>query len=297
MTYSGYGGSVVKPFYGRVVFKKIYGSGPFTLGSQVVIPFASAQPRNPRNIAYLTGVNASGYVTGDVPGRRTPSLTVSTVLKQSFMTAALFNSLLMAVDANGDTDVWAILLDDLFQPETYDGAKCAGIQLQQSAQGGPIGMTMGFISQYGWVDGANENTGALYGPTTFTSTSTDAGEAEDVTKVSWAGTADLVSGFSMNLVRPQNYIFYDDQTLSPSGVASGMFTGNLTTVQSTKYSVTPGTSATLNIGIATHGLACSILVKKDGDIRDFNMANRMQASTYTLYDSGAGGNPLVIAAL
>jgi hypothetical protein len=297
MTFSAYGGNVVKPFYGRVVFKKIFGSGPFSTGTQIVIPFASAGPRNPRNIQYLTGVNASGFVTGDVPGRRTPSVTVSTVLKQSFLTADFLNSLIMSVDSNGDTDVWAVLLDDGFQPETYDGAKCAGIQLQQSAQGGPIGMTIGMISQYGWVNGANENTGALFPATTFTSTTTDAGQAEDVTKVNWSGTADLVSGFSCNLVRPQSYIFYDDQTLSPSGVASGMFTGNLTTVQSTKYTVTPGTSATLDIGITGFGISCDILVNKDNDVREFTMANRMQQSTFTLFDVSAGGNPFTISAL
>src|ERR1700722_13136605 len=127
-----YGGNVVKPYLGRIALKKLAGAGPVTEGTQITIPHASAQPRNPLNTTYLSGINSSGFLSGDVAGKRTPSCAIATVVKtSSFFTANLLNSLILSTDANGDTDVWAILLDDLYAADVYDAAKCAGLHLRQ----------------------------------------------------------------------------------------------------------------------------------------------------------------------
>src|SRR5580658_1844517 len=96
-----YGGNVVKPFLGRVVLKKLSGAGPVAAGTQITIPHASAQPRNPMNISYLMGINSTGFPSGDVQGKRTPSCTITTVVKtSSYFTANLMNSLILSADAN-----------------------------------------------------------------------------------------------------------------------------------------------------------------------------------------------------
>lgn len=288
-----YGGNVVKPYLGRVALKKLAGAGPISVGTQITIPNASASPRNPLNTAYLTGVNSSGYPSGAVAGKRTPSCTLTTVVKTgSFFTADLINSLILATDSNGDTDVWAILLDDLYAPQVYDGAKCAGIHLRQYARGGPIALSFGFTSMYG--DG--ENPGTLFGPTGFSSSVEDAGPATDITKVSYGGTADLVSAFAMDLVRPQSYVFYDDGTEFPAGIASGIFTGTMAVTQSVKYSASWSDSGVINIGQGGAGVAITAHVNRKQDVKEFKTDSRTVVRTYQLYNS-SGGSPLSVAAL
>lgn len=300
MSYN-YGGDVVHPYLGRVVLKKLDGGGPVSVGTQVVIPHAAAMPRNPQNISYYTGVNSSAYVSGDNQGKKTPSCTITTVANAAFLTAANLNSLIMyistgsysATNDKGNTDTWSILLDDLYNPLVYDGAKCASIQLRQQSTGGPIAISLAFLCQYG----DSENDGSLYPLTTFTSSSIEAGQIMDVTQVSWASTADKVQSLDVNLVRPQGYVFYDDGTRYAAGIASGMFGGDLTISQSTKYSTTPTTGFTLNIGTTGNGISCAGLTKLNEYVQDLTMAPRTRVSQYSLYDSTNGGNPFTITAL
>jgi hypothetical protein len=255
-----YGGSVVKPYLGRIVMIKLAGAGPLAVGAIVVIPYASAFPRNPKNNSYLTGVNSAGAVSGDVPGKKSPSLTLTTVVKTaSFFTAAFLNSLILATDANGDTDTWAILLDDKYLPLVYDGSKCAGVRLQQISQGGPMALSLAFVSVYG----DSENPGTVFPATTFTATSVDAGQATDVSKITYGGTADLVAMLDLNLVRPQGHVFYDDGTLFPAGVASGIFAGSAEITQSLKFASSWGTSGTVKIGTVGAGVNIALLAKLD----------------------------------
>ena len=287
-----YGGNVVKPFLGRVALKKLSGAGPVTVGTQITIPHASAQPRNPTNVSYLTGINSSGYPSGNVAGKRTPSCTITTVVKtSSFFTANLLNSLILLIDANGDSDVWAILLDDLYAADVYDGAKCAGVHLRQFAKGGPMALSLAFVSMYG----DNENSGAIFPATTFTSSSGDPGPITDVTKVTYGGTADLVQSFSMDLMRPQSYVFYDDGTLYPAGVATGVFTGSMTLTQSVKYAASWGSSGSIEIGQTGAGIAITADLSLKQDVKDFKADSRTVVRSYQLFDSGGGAPVTVIA--
>ena len=289
-----YGGNVVKPFLGRVVLKKLSGAGPVSVGTQIVIPHASALPRNPLNTTYLTGINSSGFTSGDVQGKRTPSCTLSTVVKTaSFFTASFLNSLIMATDGNGDTDVWAILLDDTYAPDVYDGAKCAGVQIRQFAHGGPIAVSMAFLAMYG----DNENPGTAFAATGFTSSVVDPGTVTDVTKVQYGGTADLVQSLAIDLTRPQAYVFYDDGTPFPAGIASGVFTGSMTLTQSVKYAASWNSSGTVNIGTTGAGVALTAQVNRQEDVKDFTGNNRSIVRTYMLYDAATGGSPLAVTAL
>lgn len=288
-----YGGNVVKPFLGRIALKKLAGAGPIAAGTQVTIPHASAQPRNPLNTTYLSGINSSGYASGDVAGKRTPSCTIATVVKaSSFFSADLLNSLILATDSNGDTDVWAILLDDLYSADVYDGAKCAGVHLRQFAKGGPMALTLAFVSMYG----DSENPGTLFSNTTFSGSSGDAGPITDVTKVTYNGTADLVQSFSMDLIRPQSYIFYDDGTPFPAGIASGVFNGAMALTQSVKYALSWSTTGSVHIGQTGAGVAITADVSRKQDVRDFKGDSRTAVRTYQLYDSG-GGRPVTVTAL
>jgi hypothetical protein len=289
-----YGGSVVKPYLGRVVMKKLAGSGPIAVGTQVVIPHASVFPRNPKNNSYLTGVNSAGAVSGDVPGKKTPSLTLTSVVRAtSFFTANFVNSLILATDSNGDSDTWGIYLDDKYLPLTYDGSKCAALRVQQISQGGAIALSMAFLSMYG----DSENPGTIFVPTTFTSTAIDNGAATDITKVSYGGTADLVAAIDLNYVRPQGYVYYDDATLFPAGIASGIFTGSAEITQSLKYAASWNTSGTINLGATGAGVSLAHLVKLDEDMRDMTIANRYVKRALSLYDSASGGMPVTATAM
>ena len=288
-----YGGSVVHPYLGRIVLKKLNGSGAVSVGTQIVVPHAAAMPRNPVNNSYYTGVNSSGFTSGNNEGKRTPSCTITTLAQNSFLTANNINSFIMTLNGNGDTDTWSILLDDLYNPLVYDGAKCASIQIRQQSMGGPIALSMAFLCQYG----DSQNPGTLYPLTTFSSTTIQAGQTMDVTQVQYAGTADLVQSLAVDLVRPQGYVMYDDGTFFANGIASGMFGGDVTISQSTKYTATPGTSITINIGSTGNGISCAGLVLLNEFIQDMTMAPRTRVSQYSLYDSASGGNPFVITAL
>lgn len=288
-----YGGNAVKPFLGRIVLKKLAGVGPIAVGSQITIPHAAAQPRNPTNTTYLAGISGSAYLSGDVAGKRTPRCTITSVVKtSSFFTADLINSLMLTTSGTGDTDVWAILLDDLYSPMVYDGAKCAAFKLQQQARGGPMAITLSFVSMYG----DSENTGVIFSPTTFTSTTTDAGPITDVTKVSFEGSADLTLGFSLELTRPQSYVFYDDGTLYPAGISSGLLTGAATLTQSVKYSSSWESAGAINIGQTGAGLAISLNLSSRQDVREFKLDTRTVVRRYALYNSG-GGAPISVTSL
>jgi len=159
--------------------------------------------------------------------------------------------------------------------------------------GGPIALSMAFLCQYG----DSQNPGTLYPLTTFSSTTIQAGQTMDVTQVQYAGTADFVQSLAVDLVRPQGYVMYDDGTFFANGIASGMFGGDVTISQSTKYTATPGTSVTINIGSVGNGISCAGLVLLNEFIQDMTMAPRTRFSQYSLYDSVSGGNPFVITAL
>ena len=289
-----YGGNVVKPFLGRVALKKLSGAGPVAAGTQITIPHASAQPRNPVNVTYLAGINSSGFPSGNVAGKRTPSCTITSVVKtSSFFTANLLNSLILSTDSNGDTDVWAILLDDLYAADVYDGAKCTGVHLRQFAKGGPMALSLSFVSMYG----DNENPGTTFAATTFASSSVDPGPVTDVTKVTYGGTADLVQSFAMDLLRPQSYVVYDDGTQFPAGIASGVFSGVMTLTQSVKYAASWGSSGSISIGQTGAGVAITADVNLKQDIKEFKADSRTIVRSYQLFDSAGGGAPVTIAAM
>ncbi len=288
-----YGGGVVKPYLGRVVLKKLAGAGPVATGTQIVAPHAAARPRNPSNTVYLTGINSAGYPSGSVAGKRTPSCVITTVVKtSSFFSANLVNSLILAVDGGGNTDVWSILLDDLYQPAIYDGAKCVLFRLQQSARGGAMNLTLGFNAMYG----DSENPGTLFTPTVFSSGAGDPGQVTDVTKVSLAGEADLVQGFTLELRRPQSWVNYDDGGLFPAGISSGVLTGTLTLTQGVKFSATWGSSAAINIGQTGAGVSISAALSGIQDVREFQQDSRTVVRSFQLFNP-SGAAPISVSAL
>ena len=291
MTYD-YGGSVIHPYLGQIMLKKIAGSGAVTVGTQINIPHAAAMPRNPVNNSYYTGINSSAYTSGNNEGKRTPSVTITTVAQASWFTAANINSLIMTLDSYGNTDTWGIGLYDGNTTRVYDGAKCAQIQIRQQATGGPISVSIAFLCQYG--DSQNPQT--LYTQTSFTPPSVPpAGQVFDLTQVGWTTTANLIQSFALNIVRPQGYVMYDDGTFFAAGIASGMFGGDLTVTQSVLNTEYISSGFTLNIGaVGTSGISCAGLTLLDEAVTDVTMSPEMIVSQYSLYDQSAGGNPFVI---
>jgi hypothetical protein len=293
MPLSPYGGNVVKPFLGRVVLRKLAGTGPMAAGIQVVLAHCGATPKNPTNSTLLAGINGRDFPAGVVAGKRSPTLAITAVVRAGIdFTADLINSLMLSTDGYGDTDVWAVLLDDLNTQEVWDGARCTELQLKQAAKGGPVALRIGFACMYG----ESENPGTAFPLTTFSAGTSAVGSATDVTKIAFGGGADLVSAFALDLRRQQTHIYYDDGTPFPSGISSGPLGGSVTLTQGVKRTASWDTAGSVNIGTAGAGVQLAFQLDLREDMRDFQAQSRVSVRTYQIL-SHDGSAPVTASAL
>ena len=284
--------TVSHDYKGWVVLKKTAGNGPGAVGTQYLIPTLVFEANNPVNTSYPVLINSAVSIVNGVIGKRTPNVTISTVMKGTSITANLLLSLLTAVDAFGDTDQYSIAVYDGLNLRIFDECRCAGVVISASAIGGAIMVQMSFLARYG-------DSQAPY-TTVFATPSIDAGYLSPVSQVGLAGTADLATGFQVSLLRAQGYLAYFDQTIFMSGIASGMLTGTLALVQSPRASTVPNSSFILQLGVAGAGIQIQSYVNLDSFKRDHTPALGSMSNNFSLVDLNnfsGNGQAIVITAL
>jgi len=189
-------------------------------------------------------VNAAAVNTLIIEGGRTPSLTVTTILKSNYAVAALFNSLLLSfsTDVNNmnDGDTFALRLNDS-RPSTQNwatrvllGAKCVAVTFTQSAAGNGCQVDLGFIgTSFQGID------------TGFPAYVSAAGYMLDKSQVDFGPNLTLANmrspSFRLGVIRAGSYQFYFNSTLYADHVASGMIGGQFEIDQSPDYLATMGT--------------------------------------------------------
>jgi len=280
--------NAAKDYLGSVILKKTAGSGSVTVGTQFVIPSAMISANNPVNTSFPALINSDSSIRNATLGKRTPNITITTMLKASFCSSALFNSLLFTSDANHDTDTYAVILvDGEGNVRQFLGSKCAGISIACQGIGGPISIQFSFLSQYGDNDGS---------AVTYTAATPDPGYLTPVSLVDFNSTADGVTAFSINLLRAQGYVFYLDGTLFSAYVASGMFSGSLTLSQSPRATTVPTTGCTIKLGTAGSGIQVASALVLNAFKRDMAASLGSISNSYSLVDLSTSGTgvPCVI---
>lgn len=284
--------NLVKNFLGYMQLQKTAGSGAVVNGTTFQIPFNSMQPRDPKNNAYPNPVNKDAFPSIVILGKRTPSLSFTAFLKSSWCSAALFNSLLTAFDANNDADEWAIKINDgstggAWSNRIFDGCRLSALSFAQSAASGGVLVSFGFLAKTG------------QGSTVFGAASNpDAGFLVDVSQIDFGGapTANLVRGYQIACLRGTAYEMFFNGTYYPDATASGMLGGQLILEQSPKYTVSPGSSFVARLGpIGTPILTATMLVNPDEDVYDIAPGFGDIFRRYSLIDISAGGAPVLFS--
>jgi hypothetical protein len=312
------GVNVTHPFLGRIVLQKTGGTASgLPVGTLIVIPSARISPSNPLNNSYPGVINSTSYPSQKVCGKRTPSVALTANVKASWINSVLLQSLLLNTDGQGQTDRFSILLDDNYNPRTYDWCRCAHFSLYQTSQGGPIMCEIGFVARFG--DSELHYLAGLAGGTTinmpsgevlidsaplasYTPTVPDAGYLDDVSVVDFGSvpTMSLVRSWRLNILRGQGHVPFMDQVPWMADVASGMLGGTLMIEQSpVAAAVVPGTAATIRLHINRLGassgpkaLSISMLLSQDTQQLDQDISMGNMVRTFTLIDLAAGGNPI-----
>lgn len=308
------GVNVTHPFLGKIVLQKISGSGPMIAAAKVLVPTAKASPSNPLNNSYPGAVNASAFPSLKVYGKRSASVGLTANVKASWLNATLIESLLLATDTAGQTDYFSVLLDDNYNPRSYDYSRCTHLSLYQSGSGGPVMCEMGFLTRFGdnelhWLianggvlpDGETVVDVPLSGYTGF---APDAGLLDDVSTVDFGSpsTASLVRSWRLNLLRGQGYADFQDGSPWPKDIATGMFGGTLMIEQSpVAGAIVPGTTMTIRlhtrfIGSVSYpkGLSINLALSQDTQQMDEDISMGNMVRTYTLADLASGGCPVTV---
>jgi hypothetical protein len=270
-----------KDYLGSCIIKKTGGGASPAIGTQYVIPSAQISAQNPINTSFPALIAGDSSIRNAVLGKRTPNITISTMLKASFCSSALFNSLIMSSDANKDTDEFVVILvDGEGNVRQYQNSRCAGISIAASGAGGPISIQFSFLSVKGDSDGT---------PITYTAASIDPGYMTPVSGVDFNATADGVTGFSLSLLKAQGYQFFLDGTLFAANVVSGMFSGSLSIAQSPRATTVPSTGATIKLGVASSGIQISTALVLNAFQRNMSASLGSIANSYSLVDLTTAG--------
>lgn len=288
-----------KDFLGSVIIQQLGTvSSAFT---PIVVPALRVQPRNPLNRKYLPSINRSSYPTQRIQSKRTPHIALDGAFKPSWTTSLLLNNLLQTLNVNGDTAMYSIGLYQatagLFR--SWDFARCSQIELSGDATGGPIHITMDFLSCGGESELAGGTLNGFVAPTFATSSLVvDPGELTNVTQVTWGATPTVtqVHAWTLTIVRAQTFQFFDDGTIFPADVTSGQLSGVLTVEQSPNAASILSTGGTLQIGSVGAGVIFNFLLSEDDLVQEKQSGLGTVVRTYSLYDAVNGGNPIVITA-
>lgn len=280
----------LKQFLGAVSIIDTVGSLTYT------VPSASASPRNPLNFGYPGLVNASGFPSTLVQGKKSPSITLSTVAKASWFTATFLNNLLFTLDSDNNTRNHTVVLYDNSGIQygvadsshkgmrVYTGCRCTGVSLYQTAVGGPVGVDIGFAAITGESEDSTVNS------TSATIPSTSAGSLFNISQVAFSTSTAYVRSWRLNLVRGQGPQFYADGTLYANDIVSGMASGSLTVEQSPLGS-DMGSAQTITF---SSGPVFTLAFNKDESVQDFSIGLGNVMKAYTLFKSD-GTNPCSIA--
>lgn len=278
-----------RDYQASVQIMKTAGSGSPTTGTCWTLPSVQVACSNPTNISLPFLVNSDANVRNSVLGKKTPSVVITTVLKPSFCSAALFNSLLFSSDTNHDTDTFAIrITDGESNVRVFSLAKCAGISISCQAVGGAIGIQLSFISVYGDTEGP-----AVTG---WTTPAVDPGALTPISQVDFNSTANAVMGFSLALNKTQTYNFQVDGTLYAQAVQSGPFSGSLSIAQKPAATVVPTTGCTIKLGSTGTGIQIASALVLGAMVRNYVPSLGTMANNYAIADltTAGPGQPVVI---
>lgn len=267
------------------------------------LPSSVARPRNPLNNTYLPVIDRTGYPSIYVQGAKTPDIAVAAYIDVTTWTiAAMLNDLIVvpaASDPNLDTVTWSVGLYQAIAGSwrSYDGCKCARIDLDGDARGGPIRCVMHFNSIYGDNEASTPKFSGTF-PASVPTTAQYHGPLSGTGKVSFTG-ADQVYSWRLTLVRGQAQQKFQDGTPYAADIASGGFSGVLTLEQSPTASTVSSTSLTLKINSATAGVGTNLNValalNLDEYVQEKTTGIGSMVHTYSLIDVTAGGNPCVVS--
>lgn len=277
--------SSIRGFMNGIALKKTAGTNSaISVGTQINIPTVNLDPSNPENKRYMATINRYLGITNATQGKKTPAFALSTIMKSSWFTANLVKSLLFGAATTDDSDEYSM---GVYAPEAsgieriYDGGKCVGITTTQLASG-EVGVQMAFVAKAGTDDGVYSSS------TTFTTPTPDKGMFIPVNQVSWAN-ATQVMGHTLNLFRPQGYIFTNNQTLYAEFIKSGVFTGSLSVTQLSNASTIIGNSTTaaadtLSYGTTGAGVAFAMTLQLDNRSEREQAAIKSITRTYSMAD-------------
>lgn len=283
------------------------------------VPSMTVNPRNPFNKGYPGLVNSSSYPSTVVYGKKIPTITISTVAKVSngsWFTPTNINNLLFSLDSDGNTKNHTIILYDLstiqYGPPAgnapgglsyvghygygpgcdashkgmriFEGCRCTGMSMRQSAMGGPIGIDLGFKAIWGESEGPGVNTYTNAPP------ATDPGYLMDVASVAFGTSSAYIRSWGNSVIRGQGEQGYADQTYFANDIVSGMLSGSFTSEES-PYGADLGTTQVIAFA---SGPTLTLYYEKDEDVQDFSigLGNKMTARTLIKL---AGGNPAAFA--
>lgn len=322
----------VKPIYGFVGIQKTGGTATALGTTQRNILCMEASPFNPDNNSYQSVIDASGYPAVDTPGKLTPTARLVSCYKpyngtNGWCDAQLLNSLIISVgtdtsvtpNINKQTDKFALAFKDDRAVgsgglRVWDWSRCNRITFSQEATGGPVMVTMDFLSRWGDAQEAPSNAvysttlpdGEVVGtaPTWTTPSGPDSGRLTNVGNVSFGGTLDKVRSWTLTFVRAQVPEFYVDKTYYAKDISSIGFSGILDVVQSADAGTVIESTGSPTLDIATDatattggGIHFALKVKRDNRSYSLTPALGTAVRTYSLYDFSSGGNPATCTAL
>lgn len=296
------------PFIGGVYLKNV------TDGDTVImLPTANAMPRDPDEVGYLGLSNASAFPSVCVFGMLTPFFTITVPAKASWFTEAFIKDLVFDIDAENNTDEWAVCFYDgstidygngANGKRIFEGCRCASVSVRMGT-GGAILCDITMFARYG--DRVTTAGGTPYQPgrpaytTVFDSLAgtPDAGQAYGVNDVVFdagAGVTHVTScGFTLN--RGQGHLLYMNGTFFPTEVGSGMFSGDTSLEQSpTGTSTLTGFAVAIGKRLAgdANGTIFTMTLKRNERIQDQNIGNGRVVRSYTMINTSSGGNPCVV---
>lgn len=274
-------------FLGYLALKKTAGQGTPAVGQQTNLMFGAVNPRNPNNIIYPSVVNKAGAASVRILGAKTPSIRIAGIPgKLSWLTPAFLNSLIILLDAANNSDEFGIGVHDGTGLRVYDGAKCAQVSIYHTAGGG-VFIDLDFICRYG------DNEAPV--PTTFSTPSTDGGDAYGSADFSYNSTASEVDLWRLTIQRGQAFNKYSDGTRYSDVIQSGMAGGVITLQQSPNAATVPTTAMTIDVGASTTGVRFSLALSEDEAVKDVMPALLAKTRSYSLFNS-SGALGVVIAA-
>ena len=283
--------NVTKGFAGYAYLQKVSGSGAVIYGTEIEIPYLSAQITKPENNVYPPLVNNAVSPAVYIQGKHTPGWSLSTLAKVSWFTPAFLNSLIVTPDANYDTDLWNLMLYEA-GAEKLDGCRCGALSLSWSAAGGGIGVEMGGIGTLQDGTAVFSGTGAVDPGAMIASANIDFGGS---------ATAALVRGWQLMIARPQQWDMFENgaNVRDPRGVSTGQIGGSVAIeLSAASGAVIPTDTFTVRFYSPANGallLTATAKLNLDNPIRPRNVGFGNKRYEYTLINASTGAVPVTFS--